>query len=52
MTGAIPIAILFFGPLSDVVRIETIFLVSSTLLAFVGVLYGLSEKRRGPKAKR
>ena len=43
MTGAIPIAILFFGPLADVVKIELILLVSSALLALVGVLYGLSE---------
>ena len=45
MTGAVPIAILFLGPLADVVRIETIFIISSTLLALVGVIYGLSERR-------
>jgi len=45
MTGAVPIAILFFGPLADVVRIETIYMISSTLLAFVGAFYGLREKR-------
>ena len=43
MMGAIPIAILFFGPLADVVKIELILLVSSVLLALVGVVYGVSE---------
>jgi DHA3 family macrolide efflux protein-like MFS transporter len=43
--GVVPIAILFFGPLADVVRIQTILLVSSALLALVGVIYGLSERR-------
>jgi DHA3 family macrolide efflux protein-like MFS transporter len=45
--GAMPIAILFFGPLADVVKIESILLISGTLLVLVGVLYGLSEKRDG-----
>jgi len=45
ITGAVPIAILFFGPLADAVRIETIFITSSALLVLVGIIYGLSEKR-------
>lgn len=44
MTGTLMIAILFYGPLADVVRIETILLVSSVLLALVGIIYGLSER--------
>ena len=44
MTGVVPIGILFFGPLADVVRVETILMISSALLAVVGVLYGLIER--------
>ncbi|MCL2300432.1 MAG: MFS transporter [Firmicutes bacterium] len=44
MAGSVPIAILFFGPLADVVRVETILLVTSPLLALVGVIYGLRER--------
>jgi DHA3 family macrolide efflux protein-like MFS transporter len=44
ITGTVPIAILFYGPLADVVRIETILLISSALLAVVGVIYGFSVK--------
>ena len=47
MMGAVPIAILFFGPLADVIRVETLLLISSVLLAIVGFLYGVSERRRG-----
>jgi DHA3 family macrolide efflux protein-like MFS transporter len=47
ITGTVPIAILFYGPLADVVRMGTIYLISSTLLAIVGVIYGASEKKRG-----
>jgi hypothetical protein len=39
--------ILFFGPLADVIRVETIYLVSSAFLALTGVIYGLSEKKAG-----
>jgi DHA3 family macrolide efflux protein-like MFS transporter len=39
ITGTVPVAILFYGPLADVVRVETILLISSALLAVVGVLY-------------
>jgi len=45
MAGTVPIAILFFGPLADAVRIESIFIVSSALLAAVGVIYGLIEMK-------
>jgi DHA3 family macrolide efflux protein-like MFS transporter len=44
MLGTVPIAILFFGPLADVVRIETILLISSALLVAVGTVYGASER--------
>ncbi|MCL2146205.1 MAG: MFS transporter [Synergistaceae bacterium] len=44
ITGTVPIAILFFGPLANVVRVEAILLVSSVMLATVGVIYGLSER--------
>ena len=49
ITGTIPIAILFFGPLADVVRIETIILISSVLLAMTGMIYGLTERRKNVK---
>jgi len=42
--GAVPIAILFYGPLADVVQVESILLISSALLTLVGVIYGLSER--------
>ena len=34
-----PVAILLFGPLADVVSVESILLVTGVLLALVGVLY-------------
>jgi DHA3 family macrolide efflux protein-like MFS transporter len=46
-SGAMPIAILFFGPLADVVKVETILLICGALLALVGVLYGYIEGRDG-----
>ena len=42
--GATPIAILLFGPLADVVSVESILIVSGILLALVGVLYYHSNK--------
>ncbi len=45
MTGAVALAILFFGPLADAVRIETILLISSAWLALAGILYGWRERR-------
>jgi DHA3 family macrolide efflux protein-like MFS transporter len=47
ITGIVPLGILFFGPLADVIRVETIYVVSSAFLALTGVIYGLSEKKRG-----
>ncbi len=44
--GAMPIAILFFGPLADIVSVEILMIVSGILLALVGILYGV-----GPGAK-
>ncbi|WP_223376831.1 hypothetical protein [Schnuerera sp. xch1] len=34
--SAMPVAILLFGPLADVVSVETILIVSGVLLALVG----------------
>ena len=38
--GAMPVAILLFGPLADVVSVEVILQVSGLLLALVGARYG------------
>jgi len=38
--GAMPIAILFFGPLADFIKIEYILLVTGGLLVLVGIIYG------------
>jgi len=43
--GIVPLAMLFYGPLADAIRIESILLISSALLAVVGVVYGWSERR-------
>ena len=40
-----PIAILVFGPLADVVSVELLMIVSGTLLAFVGLWYGWLGKK-------
>ncbi len=42
--SAMPVAILIFGPLADVVSVEVILIVSGVLLALVGVLYQRSNK--------
>ncbi|EGO65670.1 MFS transporter [Acetonema longum] len=48
VTGSsMPIAILFFGPLADIVSIGSILLVSGVLLAVVGVWYQMTNKRAG-----
>lgn len=44
-SSAMPVAILIFGPLADVVSVEVILLVSGVLLALFGVLYQLSNKK-------
>lgn len=41
---AMPIAVLFFGPLADVITVEKILIISGMLLALVGVLYHRSAK--------
>ena len=38
--SAMPVAILLFGPLADVVSVESILLVTGILLVLVGILYG------------
>ena len=42
-----PVAILFFGPLVDIISIGSILLLTGALLAIVGVLYQLASKRAG-----
>lgn len=46
--SAMPVAILVFGPLADVVSVQMLIIVSGVLLAVVGVVYGLSGN---PKEK-
>lgn len=46
--SAMPVAILVFGPLADVVSVQTLMIISGVLLAMVGVVYGLSGN---PKEK-
>ncbi len=48
VTGsAMPVAILLFGPLADIISIGSILLVAGALLAVVGVLYQIASKRVG-----
>ncbi len=42
--SAMPLAILLFGPLADIVSVELILIVSGGLLALVGILYQRSNK--------
>jgi len=42
--SSIPVAILIFGPLADVVSVEVILIISGGLLALVGILYQRSNK--------
>ncbi|MCC3863763.1 MFS transporter [Terrisporobacter petrolearius] len=42
--SAMPVAILIFGPLADIVSVEVILIVSGMLLALVGILYQHSNK--------
>ncbi|AEG59950.1 MFS transporter [Desulforamulus ruminis] len=42
--SAMPVAILLFGPLADIVSVESILIVSGILLALVGILYGRGRK--------
>lgn len=43
--SAMPVAILLFGPLADIISVEIILIVSGVLLAFVGVMYDFVNKR-------
>ncbi len=43
--SAMPIGIIFFGPLADVVSVELILIVSGGLLALVGIIFWLWTKR-------
>ncbi len=48
VTGStMPIAILFFGPLADIISIGSILLASGALLAVAGVFYQYTSKRAG-----
>lgn len=42
--SAMPVAILIFGPLADIVSVEVILIISGVLLALVGILYQRSNK--------
>lgn len=44
-SAAIPIAILFFGPLADAVSVQAILFVSGVFLALLGMVYHIAEKR-------
>jgi DHA3 family macrolide efflux protein-like MFS transporter len=46
LSGAMPAAIVFFGPLADVVRVENILLAAGVLVALTGLWYGLSTPER------
>jgi len=43
-SAAMPLAILLFGPLADVVPVETLLIISGILLALVGLIYQLSNR--------
>lgn len=42
--SAVPVSILIFGPLADIVSVEVILIVSGILLVLVGILYHRSSK--------
>ncbi len=44
--SAMPVGIIFFGPLADVVSVESILVVSGVLLVCVGVIYQWEDRRR------
>lgn len=46
--SAMPIAILIFGPLADVMPMEILFAVSGALLILTGIIYGVRVKREPP----
>jgi DHA3 family macrolide efflux protein-like MFS transporter len=43
--SAMPLAILFFGPLADLISVESILIVSGILLAMTGILYQQSNTK-------
>lgn len=43
-SSAMPVAILLFGPLADIVSVESILLVSGALLILVGIWYWLTDR--------
>lgn len=45
--SSMPVAILIFGPLADVISVETILILSGALLALVGIIYQRSNKAVG-----
>ena len=48
--SAMPVAILVFGPLADVVSVQALLVVSGVLLALVGLWYGWAGKPRAGAA--
>lgn len=46
-SSAMPLAILIFGPLADVVKVELLLIFTSVILIFVGILYGRPMKESG-----
>jgi DHA3 family macrolide efflux protein-like MFS transporter len=43
--SAMPLAILFFGPMADVISVELILIISGVLLIMVGYFYHLSSRK-------
>lgn len=43
-SAAMPLAILLFGPLADVISVETLLIISGFLLAIVGLVYQLTNR--------
>ncbi len=49
MVSAMPVAILAFGPLADVVSVELLLIISGVLLMAVGLWYGLTGNRESTR---
>lgn len=47
-SSAMPVAILLFGPLADVVSVELLLIISGGLMALVGLLYFRASRGRAP----
>lgn len=43
--GAVPLGVLLFGPLADLIRVEAILIATGALLAVVGFAYGRAARR-------